>query len=89
MGSLQTIFPATCNLLTLFDQGMNWHGSSMQDAWGTVDALYDILGRRDEWQDWAIAPKSKVLLIGHSNGGQGAWHIAARFPDRVIGGKCV
>ncbi|KAL1947537.1 hypothetical protein VTO73DRAFT_13261 [Trametes versicolor] len=65
--------------------GMDWHGPSMHDAWGTVDALYDILSRRDEWQDWAIAPKSKVLLIGHSNGGQGAWHIAARFPDRVIG----
>lgn len=26
-------------------------------------------------------------LIGHSNGGQGAWHIAARYPDRVSGGE--
>jgi pimeloyl-ACP methyl ester carboxylesterase len=25
--------------------------------------------------------------MGHSNGGQGAWHLASRFPDRVLGGS--
>lgn len=24
-------------------------------------------------------------LIGHSNGGQGAWHLAARYPDEFLG----
>lgn len=32
--------------------------------------------------------KLTVSLIGHSNGGQGAWHLAARYPDRVVGGEC-
>ena len=27
----------------------------------------------------------KALLVGHSNGGQGAWYLASRFPDRVVG----
>lgn len=27
--------------------------------------------------------------MGHSNGGQGAWYLASRFPDRVLGGKTV
>lgn len=23
------------------------------------------------------------MILGHSNGGQGAWYLASRFPDRV------
>ncbi|KAI0781232.1 hypothetical protein BD413DRAFT_600635 [Trametes elegans] len=65
--------------------GFDWHGPSAQDAWGTVDALHAILSGREQWQDWSIAPNSKVLLMGHSNGGQGAWYLAARYPDRVVG----
>ncbi|KAJ7871501.1 hypothetical protein B0H14DRAFT_3570057 [Mycena olivaceomarginata] len=44
--------------------GLDWHGPSANDAWGSVDA---------------------VVAIGHSNGGQGAWYLASRFPDRVLG----
>ncbi len=29
---------------------------------------------------------SPVILLGHSNGGQGAWHIASRYPQRVVAG---
>lgn len=25
-------------------------------------------------------------MMGHSNGGQGAWHLSSRYPDRVLGG---
>ncbi|KAI0670663.1 hypothetical protein C8Q78DRAFT_1070204 [Trametes maxima] len=64
--------------------GMDWHGPSAQDAWGTVDALYRILDVREEWKQWRTAPETKVLLMGHSNGGQGAWYLAARYPDRVV-----
>jgi hypothetical protein len=24
---------------------------------------------------------------GHSNGGQGVWHLAVHYPDRIIAGK--
>ncbi|KAH9901635.1 hypothetical protein C8Q73DRAFT_678452 [Cubamyces lactineus] len=65
--------------------GMDWHGPSAQEAWGTVDALHHILTRREQWHEWAIAPNTKVLLMGHSNGGQGAWYLAGRYPDRVVG----
>ncbi|KAJ8462025.1 hypothetical protein ONZ51_g11162 [Trametes cubensis] len=65
--------------------GMDWHGPSAQEAWGTVDALQRILARREQWHSWGIAPNTKVLLMGHSNGGQGAWYLAGRYPDRVVG----
>ena len=51
-----------------------------------MDALYDILNGREQWREWGLAPESKVLLVGHSNGGQGAWYNAARNPDRLVGG---
>jgi pimeloyl-ACP methyl ester carboxylesterase len=28
-----------------------------------------------------------VVLLGHSNGGQGVWYLAERYPDRVIAGQ--
>ncbi|KIY64911.1 hypothetical protein CYLTODRAFT_424805 [Cylindrobasidium torrendii FP15055 ss-10] len=63
--------------------GLDWHGPSAKDAWATVDALASILQRPD-WQDWAYPTGSPVVLMGHSNGGQGAWWNAERFPDRVL-----
>ncbi|KAI0637266.1 hypothetical protein C8Q77DRAFT_1051392 [Trametes polyzona] len=65
--------------------GLDWHGPSARDAWATVSALSRILNLRSEWQGWAFAPDTRVLLMGHSNGGQGAWYLAARYPDRVVG----
>lgn len=67
-------------------KGLDWHGYSAREAFYSVDALASILGSQQAWDPWNISPE-KVLLIGHSNGGQGAWHVAERFPDRVIGGK--
>ena len=32
------------------------------------------------------AEHSRVLVMGHSNGGQGSWYLAARYPDRVVAG---
>ena len=67
-------------------QGLDWHGSSADDAWSTVSALDVILKTCSRRQTWAIAPE-KVVIIGHSNGGQGTWHNAARHPDRVLARK--
>ncbi len=33
-----------------------------------------------------IEEDTKVVLIGHSNGGQGVWYMASRYPDRVLAG---
>ncbi|KAH7927722.1 hypothetical protein BV22DRAFT_255973 [Leucogyrophana mollusca] len=66
--------------------GLDWHGPSAQDAWSTVDGLHDILaGNGSPWAAWSFVKDTKVVVIGHSNGGQGAWYLASRFPDRVLG----
>ena len=62
---------------------MDWHGPSADDAWGTVSALASILGTSSKWKAWMIAPE-KVVIMGHSNGGQGTWYNASRHPDRVV-----
>ncbi|TFK25060.1 hypothetical protein FA15DRAFT_687246 [Coprinopsis marcescibilis] len=55
-----------------------------QDVWESLTALSDILSRNAAWKDQSFPASTRVLLIGHSNGGQGAWHIASHYPDRVI-----
>lgn len=61
----------------------------MRDIWGTVDALYAVLQSHHDWNPWALAKNTRVLVTGHSNGGQGTWHLASRYPDRVVGGKWI
>ena|SRR6266576_2017967 len=68
-------------------KGLDWHGPSAQDAWDSIDALSGILETNASWQPWGYAAQNPVILLGHSNGGQGAWYLASRFPDRVLGGK--
>lgn len=67
-------------------QGLDWHGPSADDAWDTVSSLDVILKTCSRQKDWAIAPE-KVVIIGHSNGGQGTWYNASRHPDRVVASK--
>jgi pimeloyl-ACP methyl ester carboxylesterase len=67
-------------------QGYDWHGPSTLDVWASHDALRSLISSRDEWRAWSI-DESKVILLGHSNGGQGVWYQASRFPDRVLAGK--
>lgn len=38
-----------------------------------------------KWGIPVVAGKAQAIVMGHSNGGQGTWHIAARSPDRVVG----
>ncbi|ODO08851.1 hypothetical protein L198_00585 [Cryptococcus wingfieldii CBS 7118] len=59
--------------------GEDWHGSSMADAWSAREAAGATLRKA------GVALSDETVLIGHSNGGQGAWHLAARYPDRVTG----
>jgi pimeloyl-ACP methyl ester carboxylesterase len=55
--------------------------------WASVDALVVILDNNKSWHLWRMTESTPVVLIGHSNGGQGAWHIASRYPDRVLAGE--
>lgn len=81
---------------------MDWHGPSAADAWSTADALYTILRDRGiepvstaltSWNGWTapyrdlVERSDKVVVVGHSNGGQGTWYLTSRWPDRVLGGK--
>lgn len=69
-------------------QGLDWHGPSTTEVWYCVDALEKLLKHEGlPWTSWSTPSNTQVVLIGHSNGGQGTWHIAERFPDRVIAGK--
>ncbi|KAJ3508201.1 hypothetical protein NLJ89_g5882 [Agrocybe chaxingu] len=50
-------------------------GTSARDAWASLDAL-SVLTQRREFslpEGWVIPPDTKVIVIGHSNGGQGTW----------------
>ncbi|KAL4065302.1 hypothetical protein J3A83DRAFT_4436701 [Scleroderma citrinum] len=69
----------------LWPQGLDWHGPSSADAFLTVTALSHILSGSRERRSWGFDPDTRVVLMGHSNGGQGAWYMAARWPDRVCG----
>lgn len=57
--------------------GEDWHGGSMADVWAARDALAPALA------PIGVTVSDETVLIGHSNGGQGTWHLAARYPDRI------
>jgi pimeloyl-ACP methyl ester carboxylesterase len=65
-------------------QGLDWHGPSAADAFAAVAALHDILC--PGFVDWAYPRDTKLVIMGHSNGGQGAWYVASRWPDKVKAG---
>jgi pimeloyl-ACP methyl ester carboxylesterase len=78
---------STLNLSFL--QGLDWHGPSSQEAWASLDALANIThggGSDDPWKPWRLERDTPAVLFGHSNGGQGAWWNAERYPDRVVAG---
>jgi len=70
-------------------QGLDWHGPSSQDAWASLDAVRTILDGADKFglpESTRIHPDAEVIIIGHSNGGQGTWYMASRYPDKVLAG---
>ena len=78
---------------TLFPTGMSpWSGDDWH-TWGFADVRAAILAIPD-WVD-AVGWDGPGVLIhkwlvsGHSNGGQGTWHILAHEPDRVTAAAAV
>lgn len=51
--------------------GYDWRGPSAQDALAALDALRQ--------REVYIAPTA--VVVGHSNGGQGTFHLASHYPD--------
>ncbi|WVF71435.1 hypothetical protein IAT40_006239 [Kwoniella sp. CBS 6097] len=59
--------------------GEDWHGGSMDDVWAAREAFGNLVSKI------GVQLSDQTILMGHSNGGQGAWHLAARYPDRIVG----
>lgn len=80
-------FPDKVAIFTV--QGLDWHGPSATDVWESLDALTTLLEKRVyEFPGfWKIARHTQVLMLGHSNGGQGTWYLSSRYPDRILGGR--
>ncbi|KAI8992141.1 hypothetical protein BDF20DRAFT_832121 [Mycotypha africana] len=38
----------------------------------------------EDQREWTVGDIEKLIVIGHSNGGQGAWYFATHFSDKVI-----
>ena len=51
--------------------------ASAIDAFATVSALFHILSSSGSgrWAKWRFDADMRVILAGHSNGGQGTWHM--------------
>lgn len=60
--------------------GEDWHGGAVTEVWAARRAADAIVHRTLE-----IAKNDETVLLGHSNGGQGVWHVGQRYPDRVRG----
>ncbi|SCV67268.1 BQ2448_5914 [Microbotryum intermedium] len=77
--------------LGLTEWGYDWHGPSLHDSFSAVRHLKDHL--EEKWakvhglSEAAMACEvEKLVVLGHSNGGQGAWYLMSRYPDLVAGG---
>lgn len=72
----------------LFPTGMSlWSGDDWHN-WGSADiqAAIKAITQWVETMNWTGpgVQTDKVLISGHSNGGQGSWYFATHQPDRVI-----
>lgn len=71
--------------------GYDWQLASLEAADAAVSAFHTHLYGLPttmtdvEKQAWQF-DHEKLFVMGHSNGGQGAWYRLSRYPDRAIGG---
>ncbi|EXJ60959.1 hypothetical protein A1O7_05112 [Cladophialophora yegresii CBS 114405] len=61
----------------------DWHTWGFTDAQAAVSAIPDWI-KSNHWRGPGVHTE-RVLVAGHSNGGQGAWFYASHQPDRVLG----
>ncbi|CAO3591357.1 unnamed protein product [Absidia cylindrospora] len=59
----------------LFSKSMEHHQQSSVDyGWVVVEKS----------ESFSIGNLNRLIYIGHSNGGQGAWYLATHYPDRAV-----
>ncbi|KIW92854.1 uncharacterized protein Z519_06703 [Cladophialophora bantiana CBS 173.52] len=61
----------------------DWHTWGFADAQCAVAAIPDWINSTG-WNGPSVY-SDKLLVAGHSNGGQGTWYFASHQPDRVLG----
>ncbi|PLB43097.1 hypothetical protein P170DRAFT_451196 [Aspergillus steynii IBT 23096] len=62
--------------------GDDWHEWGSSDIKAAIDAVPQWI-RNLHWEGPNLSHANWVVT-GHSNGGQGAWHLATHYPDNVI-----
>lgn len=67
--------------------GYDWHGASIKNVMNAIQSLTSRLPGVPESLKGlpGIRPDpERLLMAGHSNGGQGAWYLVTHFPDMAI-----
>jgi predicted esterase len=62
--------------------GDDWHNWGSADVDAAVNAIPEWI-EHNPWNGPGVDTQ-RWLVIGHSNGGQGTWHILTHHPDKVI-----
>jgi predicted esterase len=62
--------------------GDDWHTWGSADVEAAVNAIPDRI-EHNSWTGPGV-DTDRWLVVGHSNGGQGTWHILTHHPDKVI-----
>jgi predicted esterase len=62
--------------------GDDWHIWGSADVEAAVDAVPEWI-EHNSWSGPGVDTE-RWLVIGHSNGGQGTWHMLTQHPDKVI-----
>ena len=64
--------------------GFDWHGPSAQNIDASIDALRNLPGVPEDLRSKIKPSHDRLIFVGHSSGGHGAWWNVGHFPDRVI-----
>ena len=73
---------------TLFPTGVtpwsgdDWHTWGLADVEAAVNAIPEWI-EHNSWTGLGV-DTDRWLVVGHSNGGQGTWHVLTHRPDKVI-----
>ncbi|KAJ3326374.1 hypothetical protein HDU76_012977 [Blyttiomyces sp. JEL0837] len=64
--------------------GFDWHGPSFKNVESALLALSHLHGVPPEHALEVGLDEKKILITGHSNGGQGAWWMTSHYPDMAL-----
>ncbi|KAM0747755.1 alpha/beta-hydrolase [Meredithblackwellia eburnea MCA 4105] len=71
----------------LTEWGYDWHGASLSDSRAALYHLSNVQQYLGRATGISVPPSDahrRIVIMGHSNGGQGTWYHASRFPDEVV-----